>query len=416
MLVAEAELMRVLHILGGRLNEGAARGTLYLHNALRNLGVDSRLICPDPNAAGEGIISLAGPGLPSLMAKFRSKVESLPSRLYPGRRRGIFSPGISGVDWSTQDAYRAADIVHLHWVNRGMLSISGLARLDKPCVWTLRDMWPFTGGCHYSLDCRKYQVMCGACPALGSRHEHDLSRWVFQRKKKYYSRHIGIVGISSWVSDCARSSELLRGNDVRTILNCVDTDQFRPMDKIKARELLSLPKDRSIMLHGALCLDDHYKGGHLLEEAKKFLSNEDFYMCSFGRNDGKREVRRDRTFGYIEDDDLLRALYCAADVLVFPSVQEAFGKVAAESLACGTPVVVFDATGPKDIVQHKRTGYTAVPFDPVDLANGVRWLLEDRQRLVQIGINAAHDALDRFSPAAAAKQYCELYEEKLGAS
>lgn len=408
--------MRVLHINGGTLHSGAGRGVLYLHRALRELGVQSQLICRDPAAEGEGILSLSRTPWQAFTARLRSRAEALPLRLYPRRTRGLFSLGIASLDWPACEVYRAADIVHLHWAHQGVLSIAGLARIDKPCIWTLRDMWSFTGGCHYSMDCRRYETACGACPALGSRSERDLSRWVFRRKQRHYSSDISVVGISSWISDCARSSPLLRGNDVRTILNCVDTDRFRPVDKLAARRQLGLPADRPILLHGALNLASAYKGGNLLEEAKTQLAPEEAFICTFGTAPGGAGIRQSRAFGHVKDDELLRTIYCAADVLVFPSVQEAFGKVAAESLACGTPVVAFGATGPRDIVVHKRTGYLAAPFDPADLISGVRWLLADRERLARVGQQAAADARERFSPTAAARKYRELYELTLGVS
>jgi glycosyltransferase involved in cell wall biosynthesis len=405
--------MRVLHIVGGRLKYGAGRGALYLHNALLSLDVNSRLVCPDPNAEGDGIISLSGSPYGWLTSRLRSTCESLPSLLYPTRLNGLFSPGLCGRRWQSRGEYKTADIIHLHWVNKGMVSISGLTKIDKPCVWTLRDMWPFTGGCHYALDCQRYSAACGACPALGSRHPHDLSQRVFQRKAKYYPHQMTIVGISSWISECARSSPLLRGNDVRTIMNCVDIGRFAPLDKTAARKRLGLPRDRLILLHGAMNLSDDYKGGAVLERAKSHLS-EKIYICDFGNKTSDNALRSDRSFGYIGDDEVLRTLYCAADVLVFPSIQEAFGKVAAEALSCGTPAVVFDGTGPAEIVQHKLTGYVAASFDPVDLANGVHWLLADGHRLVEISRNASADARRRFNPVTAARQYLELYREKVG--
>jgi glycosyltransferase involved in cell wall biosynthesis len=393
------------------LKGGAARGALYLHNALLSLSIDSYLICPDPNAEGDGIISLAGSPYGWLTSRLRSKCELLPARLYPSRRNGLFSPGLSGMSWSYRGEYQAADIIHLHWINGGMVSISGLAQIDKPCVWTMRDMWAFTGGCHYARDCQKYLAACGACPALGSRHEHDLSQWVFRKKAKHYPRRITMVGISSWISERARSSPLLRGNDIRTIMNCIDTNRFVPLDKAEARERLGLPRDRLILLHGNV--GDHYKGGALLEQAKSYLPGE-IYICDFGNKAPDDGIRSDRSFGISGDDEFLRTLYCAADVLVFPSTQEAFGKVVAEALSCGTPAVVFAGTGPAEIVQHKVTGYVAMPFDPAELANGVQWLLADRPRLVEIAGNAAEDARRRFSPVTAAREYLDLYREKLG--
>jgi glycosyltransferase involved in cell wall biosynthesis len=196
-------------------------------------------------------------------------------------------------------------------------------------------------------------------------------------------------------------------------MNCVDIGRFAPLDKTAARKRLGLPRDRLILLHGAMNLSDDYKGGAVLERAKSHLSKK-IYICDFGNKASDNALRSDRSFGYIGDDEVLRTLYCAADVLVFPSIQEAFGKVAAEALSCGTPAVVFDGTGPAEIVQHKVTGYVAAPFDPADLANGVHWLLADGHRLVEISRNASAYARRRFNPVTAARQYLELYREKVG--
>ncbi len=346
----------------------------------------------------------------------RSKIESLPKYAFPHREGGLFSPGYVGKDWTKTEQYKQADIVHLHWVNRGMLSIEGFNKITKPCVWTLRDMWPFTGGCHYSMECRRYETLCGACPKLGSNKSHDFSTKIQRRKMDWNLEQTTFVGISDWISSCAAKSSVLKEQDIRTIYNSIDTSAFFGAPKKEARKKLGLPLERPILLHGALSLSDAYKGSALLESAKKKLSVHGLYTCSFGAIGDRIEIKSDRNFGLLQADETLRLLYSAADVLAFPSVQEAFGKVLAEAMACGTPAVVFGDTGPGEIVKHKASGYAAVPFDVEDFARGIEWLLADRHRLDMISDEARLQAHQRFSPKVGAMKYLSLYDGLLGNS
>ena len=408
--------LRVLHIVGGAISGGAARGALNVSTALRGLGVDSRVVCSDPTRQDlpEGVTSVAADLPGRAMAFARAKIESLPIYAFPKRRSGIFSIGLSGIDWTKRPEYQEADIIHLHWVNRGMLSIAGLAKLEKPVVWTMRDMWPFTGGCHYALECDRFQTGCGSCPFLGHARENDLSAWVIRRKEAYFLNDTTYVGVSDWLANCARKSKILAGRDIRSITNSINPSFFEREPKEQARQMLGLPPDRPILVYGAISLDDAYKGAALLEQAKPKIDVPKLFTCSFGREATSGGIKADKAFGLISDDTKMRMLFAAADVLAFPSTQDASPKVPAEAIASGTPTVVFDATGPGEIVRHKQTGYAALPYDVDDFAAGIRWLFEDAARLQTISEAAAADARARFDPAIGARRYLELYNEKLG--
>jgi glycosyltransferase involved in cell wall biosynthesis len=113
----------------------------------------------------------------------------------------------------------------------------------------------------------------------------------------------------------------------------------------------------------------------------------------------------------------LRQAYSAADVFVAPSRAEAFGKTLAEAMSCGTPVVCFDATGPRDIVEHKRDGYKAVPFEPSDLARGIRWVLgQTPEAYTQLCRHARERAQRCFDSRVVAQQYAIVYRDLLGQS
>jgi glycosyltransferase involved in cell wall biosynthesis len=405
--------MKVLHIVGGDLKRGAHRGAYWLHEGLLNIGAESVVLGPIPrHQRTEALLSTANgaPGRLLDMAISHSQAPFVNS--YRGSSQLPFSTGFMGRDVSQHPALQSADIVNIHWIAQGPISIRSIARLGKPVVWTIRDMWPFTGGCHYALDCSQYRNQCGACPQLGSSRQWDLSRLGWKLKNRYYRDDVTLVGISQWISRCAQESSLFRDHDIRTIPNCVDSDVFFPVDRDAAREVLHIPPGKRVVLAGAESFANWYKGFDLLTAALNELRDADFLLVLFGSESQRLEgmAREVRQLGYLSDDIALRAAYSAADVFVAPSRQEAFGKTLAEALCCGTPVVAFAATGPQDIVGHLQTGYLAEPFDANDLAAGIRWALtlDDEETTRRV---CSKDAGMRFGKDQVARQYLALYEE-----
>lgn len=405
-------MLKVLHVLGGSLDEGAARGALWLHRGLLAAGVDSRILVPQGLPDDPSTVSPALGPARRLVWRLMTKLDYAVLRLYPHRQARTFSVGRLGLDIARDPAYAWADVINLHWVNNGMAALGRFPQITKPLVWTLRDMWPFTGGCHYAMDCNRYVGGCGACPQLGSDSANDLSARAARWKRRFVPAGTTIVGISRWISDCARASRALGHLDIRVILNSVDTSTFYPVDKAAARARLGLPLDARIVLSGSLQPVNFYKGYDLWQAAAGELQPDGLLFTLFGRHQPQQgDPARICRFGLVRDDERLRDIYAAADVFVLPSRQEAFGKTGAEALACGTPVVAFDATGPRDIVRHQTTGYLAEPFAVPDLAAGLRWVLADPERARQLSAAAAEDARTRFAPAVAAAQYRTLYED-----
>jgi glycosyltransferase involved in cell wall biosynthesis len=260
----------------------------------------------------------------------------------------------------------------------------------------------------------RYTDSCGACPHLGSDHERDLSRRVFQRKREAWADiNPTVVTPSEWLSKRADESRLFGDATVVTIPNAVDTDEFRPQISTSVREQLSLSNE-AILVGAGADWDTPRKGIDLLFEAmdRASLSTSEVGLVLFGRADPAAypEVAYDTTFTGFVDDTTLRQLYADLDVVVVPSREEAFGQTASEALASGTPVVAFDSTGPADIVSHERTGYLARSFDPTDLANGIEWVLDDERRRSRIGRQARAEAVNRFDAEVVAEQYAKLYE------
>lgn len=396
---------------------GAARAIHRIHRGLRRTGVNSRMLVRrrdsnDPTVLGSPTRAHTG------FAILRKHLDSVPLAIYPNRLDPLFS--LAWVPDRIDSRVRSLDpdLVHLCWVNKGYMRLETLRSFDRPIVWTMEDMWPFTGGCHYSGDCGGYRDSCGSCPQLGSGRDWDLSRWVWGRKHRAWNDiDLTVVAPSTWLADRACESSLLGDRRIEVIPNSLDVDRFKPLDQSVARKSWNLPQDPRIVLFGAIDVDDPRKGFHHLrtavDEFGGFGVDEDIELAVFGSSQPEDEWQFDyRThyLGYLHDDVSLALAYSAADVMVVPSIEEAFGQTGSEALACGTPVAAFDGTGLSDVVDHRETGYLADPFDPIDLATGIEWIIEDDDRLEALSQRARAKAESNFALDVVAEQYAELYD------
>ena len=410
--------MKILHLVAGELNGGAARGAYWLHTALRELGIDSSVLGNARNTQGyESVESVARTARGKLKLAISRRIGKSPIRLYRGRQAVDFNTGFDGVDIKRHPAYAAADLVHLHWVN-GLVGMRMLRKIEKPALWTLRDMWPMTGGCHHSLGCERYTGECGQCPQLGSSRERDLTRLVMSRKRKSLPRDLRVVGLSRWLSECARQSALLGKYPIATIGNSIDTQAFTPLEKTLARKVLGVDEGRKILLVGAQNIASAYKGFDLFLDSLERLDKDAVQILLFGKQTASIPESLgipSTNLGFLSDLVSLRLAYSAADAFVAPSRADAFGKTLVEAMACGTPVVCFDATGPRDIVEHQENGYRAKPFSASDLASGIEWTLgRTPDEYQQLCDNARMHAVRKFDSRVIAEQYVALYREMLG--
>ena len=408
--------LKVLHLVGGQINAGAARGAYSLHKALRSAGIQSTILTNSRAVLDdESITYIARSPVQKAVNLLRGQLDVAPVRLYKNAVTSDFSTGFVGFDFTQTQEFREADLVHLHWVNGGLVNIKHLARIDKPVIWTLRDMWPMTGGCHYSVDCENYKASCGNCWQLGGSGRYDLSRWILRRKIKYVPRKTVVVGISHWLAERAKDSAIFAGFDVRTIHNNINVDEFFPVDKKVARTLLGLSTRKKVILVGAQDLKSRFKGFDQFLASVKMLDRNDYFLAFFGKLDEQAIMPLGfdyKNYGFLHDSISLRLVYSAADVFVSPSVTEAFGKTIAEAMACGTPAVCFDVGGPKDIVDHHGNGYLARPLDAEDIAKGIRWIVNsDYHALCE---SARNKIATTFDSKIIAQKYRELYEELAG--
>ena len=374
--------MKVLHVTAN-ISAGAGNGVLLLHQALLNKGIDSSILCLTGEQDIENNIHVITNSVSrKIRQKIYTKAEQMDVLKYKHRSKELFSTGFYGFDLSKFEVYKKADIINFHWINHSMISLKYLSRIDKPLVWTFRDMWPLTGGCHHSFDCTRYSEDCGICPHLESKNKKDLSTKVLELKKTVYSeKTFEVVTISSWLRECAKRGAATKSLNSTVIHNGINIEQFVMLDKTSAKKQLSLPLNKKNILIGATDPFSKYKGWNKFAEALSFLKDKEEYIFTFFGNIDEEVVDKlgitYKSFGYINDIDTISSIYSAADLFLAPSVAEAFGKTLVEAMACGTPVVCFDGGGPKDIVVHMETGYKAEPFKPSSLAEGIEWVFSN---------------------------------------
>ena len=416
--------MKVLMLSSDDIAPGAARGAYRLHKGLQKIGLDSQMLVQTKQSDDRTVIGTPdSSGIGKVIAGSRRTLDPLPLKFYPNRDRNTYF----SLQWlpdniASKVTQLDPDLISLHFINYGYLQIETLAKLNKPLVWTLRDMWSFTGGCHYSGDCDRYTTSCGACPQLGSSKNWDLSRWVWQRKAKAWKNlNLTIVALSSWIGKCAKSSSLFKDLRIEVIPNCIDTHRYKPINQKVAREQLNLPQDKKLVFFGAAkATSDKRKGFDLLQKALQYLSKSGYHdeleLVIFGasRLDNPPEFGfQEHYLGRFGDDLSLTLIYSAADVFVAPSIQEAFGSTALEALACGVPCVGFDIGGIPDMIEHQKNGYLAQPFKIEDLARGITWVLENEERHQKLSYRAREKVEQEFSQEIPALRYSSLFNEIL---
>ena len=414
--------MKVLMLNNADIESGAARAATRLLQEIADQGIEAQLLVQRKFGDSSRVI---GPGttFAKAMGFSRPTLEQMIFGIAPRKIKGPFSPSFLPDRLPAKVSALAPDIIHLNWV-ANMMRVETLGSFKAPIVWTLHDSWPFTGGCYIPNDCTRYRESCGNCPVLGSSSGNDLSRRVWRRKQQAWrGLNLTLVAPSRWMGACAKASSLFRNARVEVIPNGLDLNRFKPIDRRAAREILALPQDKKLILFGAKsATSDKNKGFHLLMQSLAELAgsarhNDSVELLVFGSSqpDPAPELGfRTHYLGWLSDEVSLALLYAAADLFVFPSLQESLGYTAMEAMACGTPCVAFDQGGIPDLIDHGANGYLARPFEPADLARGMAWILElDENRRSELSGSARRKVELNFTIEAVAQRYVELYNTLL---
>jgi len=329
---------------------------------------------------------------------------------------GSFSYPILGTDVSDIAELKNADIIYIHWALNGLLnfrSFRKIAELNKPVIIFLHDMWAITGGCHHSFTCDKYKTEgCHNCPMFTDSKKNDLSAKEFRKKQRLYSKfnNLHFLSPSRWLYDCAKVSLLTKDKPVYYIPNILDNTLFKPSDKAVAKQILNIDAGETVVAFGAISVNSPYKGWVYLQKALELLKqdplSENISVLIFG-SVYNQEIAdaipfKTKFMGYLKDEFSTSVIYNAADVFIAPSLAEAFGYVVMESLSCGTPVVGFNVGGIPDMISHKENGYLAKYKDAEDLAEGIRYCIQN---------NIKGSLLPNLDPALTVQRHLEMFTQ-----
>lgn len=412
--------MRILQVNTNDIDGGAARAAYRIHRGLIENGVLSEMLVQNKKSDDYTVKNTGQSKIGKLINKVVPFADNAIKMMYPKHLR---------IPWSVNLFNNSivlnfirnneCDIVHFHWINNALLSISNISKIRKPVVWTLHDTWAFTGGCHYFGECTHFMTQCKSCNQLTSKSNYDLSSFLFEQKHTSYRKsNITIVTPSKWLADCARQSYLLKNQRIEVIPNGIDLDVYKQIPKAIARDLFNISNDELVIMFGAMnSTSDQRKGYIYLQEAIQKLKDKldkKIRVVIFGASKPLIE----ECFGYptkytghVSDDITLSLLYNCADVFVAPSREDNLPNTIVEALACGTPCVAFNIGGMPDMIDHGQNGYLAKAYEAEDLAKGIAFVLEDEDRWRRLSESARRKALQNFDVKLIARRYYQLYKE-----
>jgi len=406
--------MKIAHINMSDLAGGAAIACYRLHLGLLNSGIESRLFVLNKLSNDSTVIGLKNG---QIINRIQEKIDKIPLKLYPYRIPFFFSNGWLAINTLfSRVSYFEPDIIHLHWVGNSIVQISKLSNFNKPIIWSLHDLWAFTGGCHNNYQCNKFKNNCGECPNLGSKENNDLSKKNFRIKEKSYNKikKLTIIGLSRWLTEMAKSSHLLKDFNIHNLPNCINTELFNIQTHIEINKFNYLPKNKKIVFCGTSDPQSTFvKGFVYMQKLIENIDKQDKYILLLIGKEQNYSLNKTNIYfiDTIKDELAMIDLYNIVDVVVHPSVQENLSNVIMESMSCGTPVVAFDVGGNSDLIKHKNTGYLATPFNQDDLIEGIHWVLDQKDH----GLSTRNRNLiiENYDTNLITPKYIKIYETVL---
>ena len=418
--------MRVLIINTSERIGGAAIAAGRLVEALKNNGIKAKMLVREKQTDRLSVIGLNKNWWKVWQFIWERILIWKENRF---KKHNLFAVDIAntGTDITVLPEFQAADIIHLHWINQGMLSLNDIRKIllsGKPVVWTMHDMWPCTGICHHARECDKYHQECHHCPYIyKGGGKKDLSNQVFKKKKEIYqSAPVTFVTCSRWLKERAGQSALLNGHAIVDIPNPISTGLFKPQNSLAARNKMELPTDKKLILFGSVKVTDKRKGIDYFVESCKLLAEmhpelkEELGVVVYGKNSEQLKPLipfQVYALDYISNEKDLVNIYNAVDLYVTPSLEENLPTTIMEAMACGVPCVGFNVGGIPEMIDHLHNGYVAEYKSAEDLANGIIWTLSESE-YQSLSEEACRKAVSNYSESIVAKKYIDIYNKITG--
>ena len=410
--------MRVLIVNTSERTGGAAVAANRLMKALINHGVKAKMLVRDKESDSLTVVGL--PKSPMLHWHFlwERLVIFVRSRF---SRKHLFEIDLAntGSDITGLPEFKEADVIHLHWINQGMLSLSNIQKIlrsGKPVVWTMHDIWPATAICHLTLGCRSFTSACKSCRLLSG--GSALTQSVWRKKQRLFEDgDIHFVACSHWLESEAKSSALLKGHKITSIPNPIDTHIYNNRcNKQEVRQQLGLPADKKLILFVSQRVTNPNKGMDYLIDACRLLK--DIPQLGVVILGGHAEEVADQLpfetypLGYVNDEHRIVDIYNAVDVFVLPSLSENLPNTIMEAMACGVPCVGFRVGGIPEEIDHKQNGYVADYRSAEDLAWGIRWILTEAD-YESLSRHAVQKVAQNYSQQSVALKYLDVYQQAM---
>ena len=426
------ERLKVVQILTNDIQGGAARAAYRLHQGLRLVDQDSLVLARYRNSDDPFVCSISDLSPTEVRLDDYSLYAEIQANYIDSNRTDLsntlFSYPYPAVDLTKVEQINQADILHLHWVAwfQSAETVASLLKLGKPVVWTLHDMAAFTGGCHYSAGCKKYQSDCSDCPQLRD-NKYSLPAIILENKVRNLSSYsnLTIVTPSQWLADCAQRSRLFRNHRVEVIPYGIDENIFKVIAKTTAKEYLNIPTHDIVLLFGADSNQEKRKGASILIEALKKclrsplvqekLQKGRIQILNFGYGgSGLDDLSIPVTcLGYVDSDEQLSYIYSAANVLLLPSFEDNLPNLMLEAMSCGTPVIAFKTGGMRDLISDEKTGKLVTPGDVEGLSDAISDCLLNPDKYEKMGFEARLRIEQEFTLKHQANRYLELYHDLL---
>ena len=410
--------MKILHINYSNKG-GAANACIRLHSQLIEDGINSKVLVLEKKGNSERNVDYFfsyrnTKSIDRLANYFRinfppfynqNKIKN-EDYLYD-----MFSFPYSMVDVTKHPEYISTDLIHLHHIPYFIDYKSFFKKNKKPVIWTLHDMNPFSGGYHSSgfEDLVHNEIQ----------RSKELIRYeqkILKEKQNIFKelKLLNIVAPSQWLLNKSSNSMIFKNFEHYFIPHGVNIDEFKPYNQNIARSIFKIPLNKKIIL----CIADNFnrknKGLDFILKVSEMIMDKNIIFLLVGEFPNiLQEKNNMQLINFINDNRLLPLIYSSADLTVIPSINESFSLTTLESLACGTPTVAFDTTGPREIIQHKKNGYLAKFLDLEDMLQGILTLLESEVIRKSYSQKARQHILENFDITQTSKKYIEIYQKSL---
>ncbi len=422
--------MKITHINTFDIQGGAAIAAYRLHQGLLKIGQESQMLTRYKTSQDNTVFEVKCSSIDH-KTDFNYSYCIEKHYIYYNRTsltNTLFSLGYLGFNLDELPQLKNSDIINLHWVANDFqshITIKKLLELGKPVIWTLHDMAAFTGGCHYSARCDKYQTDCLNCPQLVN-DIYGLTQTILEEKATIFNHpNLTIVTPSKWLGECAKKSRVFGKNSIKVIPSSLDTNIFKPIPKTEAKINLTLSPDNIILLIGAISSKEKRKGfDELIEVFKICQENTNFNqlvndntlkICAFGESmeDLNQLNLSIFSFGVIDSEETLSLIYSAADMFILPSLEDNLPNTMIEAMSCGTPVIAFEIGGIPDLVTNSMTGFTAPEKNLQVMAKKIIQLIENKELRQQMSNQCRQLIVDNYSLENQANNYLNLYQNLL---